>query len=153
MSLYRIQKTRSPVTVTLMGGDRLSGDMFVQEVAASHSGYECPLDVLNSADAFFPLALAGGETWLVAKDVVLGVETTTPPQTDPQRQAVARLQQIEVRLTGGTVWAGAVDVDLPDSGRLLDLLNRNGERFLTLIGDDCARFVNRRLIERVRPLS
>jgi hypothetical protein len=51
-------------------------------------------------------------------------------------------------------YVGTVMLELPtDRPRLLDLLNDTRERFLTLYTSDGVRFINRALIERVRPLD
>ena len=154
MDVYRIEKSRFPVTLTMLAGERIAGDMFVQDYARFHTGPEWPLDILNQADPFFPFATSAGETLLIAKERVAIVEAAPPPEGDPERAAIARSAVVELRLTGGLECAGAVSLELPsDRPRLLDFLNRFHERFLMLLTPDGARFVNRRLIELVRPLD
>lgn len=128
--------------------------MFVQGRALSHVGPEWPLDVLNHADAFLPLALPSGETLLLAKDAIIEVETTAEIEDDPYRAAGARPEAIEVRLSGGVVRSGTVRMEVPsDHSRVLDFLNRQDGRFLRLFTAGGLRLVNRRLIESVRHLD
>lgn len=154
IDVYRIEKARYPVIVLLCGGERLSGDMFVQEHASTHGGPEWPLDILNDAEPFFPLETEDGEMLLVAKDRVTEVETAIVPDDDPERAAVARPAVVEIRMADGGVRSGAIYLEVPsERPRLLDYLNRQHQRFLTLLSTEGARFLNRRRIECVRPLD
>jgi len=155
MSLeYRIEKDRIAVVVTTMGGDRLSGDIFVQPYTRHRMGREEAPDVLNGEEPFFPLVTEGHETFLIAKDNVREVEIPGPVDEELQIAVGAQAIEIELWLTGGAIETGAVFLEVPmDHPRLLDFLNRLRDRFLTLYSLDGVRLVNRRLIERVRPLD
>ena len=154
MSQYRIEKDRVPVVVSMVSGRRISGEMFVQPYARHRGGPEEPQDVLNAAEPFFPLAEPSGEVRLVAKDLVAEVEALLPAGEDPVRHAGMQPAVIEVRLSTGAQRSGAIFLELPTSRpRLLDYLNRVGERFLLLHDGDHLRLLNRRHIESVRPLD
>jgi hypothetical protein len=61
---------------------------------------------------------------------------------------------MEITLAPGMSYVGTALLELPtERPRLLDLLNDSRERFLTLYTSDGVRFINRALIERVRPLD
>ena len=151
---YRIEKDRIAVVVTTMGGDRIVGDLFVQTYTRHRMGREEAPDVLNGAEPFFPLSTEDGETFLIAKDNVREVQIPGPVDEELQSAVGARTVELELYLTGGTIETGAVFLEVPmDRPRLLDFLNRVHDRFLTLYAPDGVRLVNRRLIERARPLE
>ena len=151
---YRIEKDRIAVVVTTMGGVRITGDLFVQPYTRQRMGREEAPDVLNSAEPFFPLASESDGTFLIAKDNVREVEIPGPVDEELQIAVGSRAVEIEMHLTGGAIETGAVFLEVPtDRPRLLDFLNRVHDRFLTLYSPDGVRLVNRRLIERVRPLD
>ena len=154
---YRIEKVRCQVAVTTLDGERLVGDMFLQPYAHHRQGPEAPADLLNDADPFFPLVLCDGDTLLLAKERVREVEVPEdqpPVDADPYVGAGVRYASVELTLLGNVVRSGLVRVELPyERPRLLDFFNRFAERFLTVYTDDGVRLVNRRCIERVRPLE
>jgi hypothetical protein len=154
MSEYRIEKFRYPVIVTMAGGERIEGDMFVQAYARFRTGPEEPPDILNGDEPFFPLVDGRGDTLLIAKDQVMEVEAVVTEEDDEFRRAGLRPEMIEVTLVGGSALQGAVHVEVAaDRPRLLDFLNRFDERFLLLQTTDGVHLVNRRYIARVRPLD
>ena len=154
---YRIEKVRCQVAVTTLDGERLVGDMFLQPFAHHRQGPEAPADLLNDDEPFFPLVLPEGDTLLLAKERVREVEVpedNPPVDEDPYVGAGVRYASVELTLLGNVVRAGLVRVELPyERPRLLDFFNRLSERFLTVYADDGVRLVNRRCIERVRPLE
>ena len=153
MSEYRIEKYRLPVAVTLLGGERLAGDVFVQSHARYRAGPEDAGDLLNSAEAFFPIA-ADGDTHLIAKEMVAEVEADLIGEDDALRRGSAAYALVEVTLADGTVRTGSVFLEAPiERPRLLDFLNFHTLRFITLHTVDGARLINRRHIARVRPLD
>ena len=151
---YRIEKDTRPVTLTLVGGERVTGAMFVQAHARHRSEPEDPRDILNEPEPFFPLVTEGGETLLIPKARVLEVagaiaasDMAGPGHSSPG-------VSIAVTLIGGTVRTGRVFLELPGpSPRPLDFLNHTPDRFFALHEDDGTRLINRDLIERVHPLD
>jgi hypothetical protein len=152
-SEFRIDKDRLLVVVVTTAGDRLLGEIFVQAYARHRHGPEQPVDVLNSADPYFPLAVRGGGTVLLAKAHVREVEAVGEHPPDEQALA-ARAARVELVLAGGLTRSGRVHVEAPaDRSRLLDFLNRYEQPFLTIYTDDGLRLVNVSLIARVRQLD
>jgi hypothetical protein len=93
-----------------------------------------------------------GAVFLVAKERVRELESRDPmPVEEWQIGAPAT---IEVVLTGGAVHTGNVYLEsLNGRTRVLDYLNRVGERFLLLYTARGTVLLNRSLIERVHPLD
>jgi hypothetical protein len=154
MSDYRIEKSRCPVVVTTHSGETITGEMFLQPFGRHDGGMERPQDILNADEPFFPLALSDEETVLVAKEQVMEVSVAFDPHDAVEYEMLSRPTVIEVRLTNGATHAGAIFLQLPlERPRLLDFLNRDTLRFLTLHGSERRLLINRRVIERVRPLD
>jgi hypothetical protein len=151
---YRIEKDRYPVTLTLLGGERIVGAMFVQGHARHRSAPEDPGDILNEPEPFFPLLTETGETLLIPKARVLEVAGDIPSQRITPRGTGSPGVTIAVTLVGGTVRTGAVFLEMPGPApRPLDFLNHLHERFFALHDTNEVRLINRDLIERVHPLD
>ena len=154
MSDYRIEKSRCPVVVTTHSGETIAGEMFLQPFGRPDGGMERPQDILNSDEPFFPLALSADETVLIAKEQVVEVAVDLDPRDSEETESLSRPTVIEVRLISGATHAGAIFLQLPlERPRLLDFLNRDTQRFFTLHGTERRLLINRRVIERVRPLD
>lgn len=154
MSDYRIEKSRCPVVVTTHSGETFAGEMFLQPFGRHDGGMERPQDILNGDEPFFPLALSETETVLIAKEQVVELSLDYDPHDAVEYEMLSRPTVIEVRLITGATHAGAIFLQLPlERPRLLDFLNRDTERFLTLHGTERRLLINRRVIERVRPLD
>ena len=154
MSDYRIEKSRCRVVVTTHSGETITGEMFLQPFGRHDGGMERPQDILNGDEPFFPLALSEEETVLIAKEQVIEVSLAFDPHDAVEYEMLARPTVIEVRLVNGATHAGAIFLQLPlERPRLLDFLNRDVQRFLTLHGTERRLLINRRVIERVRPLD
>lgn len=138
--------------LSLVSGETITGSMFVQHVGEGDPRRESARDVLNSAERFFPVETADGETVLVAKDRVVEVLAEHADNDDELRRASARSALLDVVLSGGIVRSGIVLLEMPaGQPRLLDYLNRLSDRFLVLYATEGTRLVNRALIERVLP--
>ena len=149
---YRIQKDRLAAVVVTVGGDRITGELFVQASPRNRYGREEAADVLNSAEPFFPMLASTGEMFLVAKDRVREVESRDPVQVEEWQ--IGSVATIEVFLTGGATHSGNVYLEsISGRTRVLDYLNRVGERFLLMYTTEGTVLLNRSFIERVRPLD
>jgi hypothetical protein len=143
---YRIPKDRLAAVVVTVGGERMTGELFVQASPRNRYGREEAADVLNSAEPYFPMLTTDGQLFLVSKERVREVESRDPTPADEWT--------IEVMLTGGAVHSGNVYLEsLSGRTRVLDYLNRVGERFLLLYTARGTVLLNRSFIERVRPLD
>src|SRR5689334_23452041 len=149
---YRIQKERLAAVVVTVGGERMTGDLFVQARPRNRDGREEAADILNSAEPFFPMLTTDGQLFLVAKERVREVESRDPMPADEWQ--IGAPATVEVWLTGGAVHSGNVYVEsLSGRTRILDYLNRVGERFLLLYTAHGTVLLNRSFIERVLPLD
>ena len=154
MNEYRIEKNPHPVVVTLFGGERIPGAMFVQAHARHHPGREDPADILNESDAFFPFRITTGETLLISKTRVLEVTGDVPSRRKSAMPSGTPTVSVEVTLAGGTMCRGIVYLETPGLGaRPLDFFNHLTQRFFALHAGDGVRLINRDYVERVHPLD
>ena len=150
---YRIQKERLTVVLTTTSGERIAGDLFVQTTARNRFGREGAHDIANAAEPYFPMRTASGETLLLAKDNVRDIAVGPDPDP-PESWCIGEAMTIELRLVDGAVHVGVVYLDSASGRtRVLDYLNRLHDRFLILHVPDGSLLVNRRMIERVRPID
>jgi hypothetical protein len=149
---YRIEKERLAAVLVTVGGETITGELFVQASPRNRYGREEAADILNSAEPFFPISTTDGDMLLIAKDRVREMEARDPTSADEWR--IGAPATVEVHLTGGAVHIGNVYLDsLSGRTRVLDYLNRVGERFLLLYTPRGTLLLNRTFIERVRPLD
>lgn len=149
MSEYRIEKVRRRVIVTLAGGARLDGDIFLQPWAPYRTGPQDPGDLLNEADLFFPLSTSGDGMVLVAKDRVTHVQFEADG-ADTETGGSADVA-VDVVFGDGSSISGELRLEArTDRARLLDFLNGDHQRFLTLRTSAAVCLVNRAQIAHVR---
>jgi hypothetical protein len=151
---YRIEKDPHPVTVTLFGGERVAGAMFVQAHARRHVGREDPADILNEPDPFFPFRIVTGDTLLISKSRVVEVAGDIPSRRQAGIVAGTPAATVVLTLIGGAICRGTVYLEAPHPGtRLLDFFNHLTQRFFALHGEHTVRLINRDFVERVQPLD
>ncbi len=146
---FRIEKSRLPVVLVTIEGQRVSGDLFVQASIRGKLGHETAHDVLNAPEPFFPIATMKGRTLLLAKDHVRELFVATEDHDDSEWE-FGTPAQVDVVLQGGVRHVGTILIQ-QSSGRqrVLDYLNRFDERFLALYKDEGIVLVNRALIAHV----
>jgi hypothetical protein len=151
---YRIEKQRLAVSLRLLGGHSVEGDMFVQPSPYGYTGGERAVDVLNSPEAFVPVELYDGSVVLVQKDRIVEVRGEGLAEEDELRLAIALPTPLEITMTDGALVEGSLMLEVPhDRQRVLDFLNDCRLRFLTVYTSEGARLVNAKLIELARPLT
>jgi hypothetical protein len=148
----RIEKERVAVSITMVGGELLSGSLFAPQIYPP-GGQEDPLQLLNEPDPFFPLGLPTGEVLLIAKDRVLEI-VLDAPSSDEELPGSAPTALLQLTLAGGLTHVGSMRLEVRASRpRVLDYMNYCTARFMALRTDDGVRLINRKMIERVRPLD
>jgi hypothetical protein len=148
----RIEKERVAVSITMVGGELLSGSLFAPQIYPP-GGQEDPLRLLNEPEPFFPLGLSTGEVLLIAKARVLEIvlDASSGAEELPGSAPTALLQ---LTLAGGITHVGSMRLEVRASRpRVLDYMNYCTEHFIALRTDAGVRLINRKMIERVRPLD
>jgi hypothetical protein len=150
MSEYRIEKVRRRVSVTLSGGTMLHGEIFLQPTARYRAGPQEPAELFNETEAFLPLATGTEESVLLAKRHVSRVQYDAEAADTDGRGGVDAA--VEVVFTDGTRLSGQLRLETrTDRSRLLDYLNGDNQRFLTLRSSNRIWLVNREQIAQVLP--
>ncbi|HEY7568258.1 MAG TPA: hypothetical protein VH762_11845 [Gemmatimonadaceae bacterium] len=149
---YRIEKTRLPVTVTLIGGAKIEGDLFVRASSRYAQRLEDAPEVLNAPQPFFPMALPSGEIALVAKAHVYSLRGG--PGAIHQDFSLGTPRTVELFLCDGERITGRVLIEPRRAHtRVLDFLNVEDEKFFTVFLKHGLLLVNRSQVIRVRPLD
>jgi hypothetical protein len=148
---FRIEKSRLPVVLVTVEGQRISGDLFVQASARNVLGHESAPDILNSVEQFFPIATMEGRTLLLAKDHVRELYVAREDVEEPAWE-MGTTAGVEVRMIGGTLHHGTLLIEQTSARqRVLDFVNRLHDRFLTLYHDDGVVLLNRSRIAHICP--
>ncbi len=151
---YKIEKERLEVTITLEASAELHGYIFLQPKVYGYASHSEPAALFNDRELFFPLELDGGEVLLISKARVADISGLPLADEDELVRASSPMALVEVTLAGGLTRLGSMRLEVrADRPRLLDYLNDNDQRFLMLYSDNGVRLLNRKLIERVRPLD
>lgn len=151
MSEYRIEKLRRHVSVVLINGSRLDGEVFLNSVSRHASRPEEPADLLNDEEPFFAL-LKDGDPVFIAKSGVARAETSYQPSGE--FDVVGLGVPVEVTMTDGSICTGSIFVESrADRARLLDFLNGYRHRFLPVVDKQQVILVNTRTIAHVREVA
>ncbi|MGQ0639570.1 MAG: DUF6812 domain-containing protein [Gemmatimonadaceae bacterium] len=149
---YRIEKTRLPVTVTMIGGAKLDGDLFVRSSSRHAGRLEDAPELMNGKQPFFPMALASGEIALVAKAHLYSVRGG--PGAIHQDLSLGTPMTVELFMLDGERITGRVFIEPRHAHRrVLDFLNNLEEPFFTVFVKHGLLLVNRSQVVRVRPLD
>lgn len=149
---YRIEKEHIAVSITMFGGEALSGYVFAPLIYPP-GVLEEPLRLLNEPEPFFPLGLSTGEVLLIAKHRVIEIVLDDAPSGE-ELPGSAPTALLQVTLAGGVTRVGSMRLEVrAHRPRVLDHMNHCTERFMALRTDEGVRLINREMIERVRPLD
>lgn len=153
LSDYQIEKTRVPIVVRTLSGEEFTGDVFLQPYTQSRRGREEVADLLNACEPFFPLRCDSGEIRFFPKERIVEAELRDDPHDDDAGIG-AREAMIELAMADGRTYTASITYEVPTARpRLLDFLNRLGQRFLLVRVDATPRLVNSRHIDSLRPLD
>lgn len=153
LSDYQIEKTRVPIVIRTLSGEEVAGDVFLQPYVQARRGREEVADLLNACEPFFPLRCASGEIRFFPKERIVEAELRDGPHDDDGALG-AREAMIELSMADGRAYTAAITYEVPTARpRLLDFLNRLGQRFLLVRVDAVPRLVNSRHIDSLRPLD
>lgn len=150
MSEFRIEKIRQAVTVTLATGKQLTGEIFLQPTARYRSGPQHPAELFNEPEPFIPVSVAD-ELLLVAKDQVMTVQFADDSADTDSEGVEEEEASVDVVFSDGSETGGQLRLETRvERPRLLDFLNDDHQRFLTLRSPQGVILINRRRIAQVR---
>ena len=159
MSELRIDKRRVLATITLTGGDRLVGSLFLAAQAAHHAGPERLLDVLNGPPGFVPFETASGpgdrQTVLVNRGCITVVHTdlAVADLAEDQSYQVAVQKSVLLQFAGGEQLRGVLRVERPVGRNRLSDAVRDDAGFRYVEGAGGVFAVNLAHVVRITPLA
>ena len=159
MSDLRIDKRRVTATLTLIGGDRLIGSLFLAEQAEHHAGPERLLDVLNGPPGFLPfesVSDAGGRQTLLinrANIVVVHTDAAVDDLAEDHAYQVAVQKSVLLQFPGGDVLRGVLRIQRPVGRDRLSDAVRDDAGFRYLEGAGGVLAVNLAHVVRITPLA
>ena len=134
-------------------GETLNGHVFLQ-LYARYGGAERPIDILNSGEAFFPIADDAGDTLIVSKESVLFATCAMAPEADEERKGLSRPVAVRILLRNGEVVTAVARLEVPeDHPRLLDFFNLSRGPFIPLETAQGQIIVNKAMIEHARAVE
>jgi hypothetical protein len=122
--MYTVPKDRQAVKVHLDRGQVVDGIIFLEYAPQDHTAHQRVSDFLESADSFFPLALAeGAEPEFIFKRNLRMIEVVYPDR-DPVFSSLIHLLPVTVQFVDQMILSGELMVDAPqEKSRLSDWLN------------------------------
>ena len=150
----RIDKEPTSVSLLTVGGEKLSGQVFVYPFYPLRGGREQPIDIMNAPGEYFPLQTKEGIV-LVSKSAIAELDyAAVDDALEDGSLPVGVRVTLSVTMAGGKAYSGAVWVEGPvNTPRLLDFMNRasaQDQRFLVLHAKSRVRLLNKKHIETIR---
>jgi hypothetical protein len=147
---YRLPRRQILAQVTMAGEPTRELQLFLGMQARTHSGNECPSDLLNGTEPFVPARDAQGNTLLLHLDSIL---VTTVSARDESvlghlefQAPEASCVDVAIALEGGFMLRGYVRYVLPEGQQRLQNYLRLPDRFLALYEGPRVHLVNKRRI-------
>lgn len=152
MKMFRTPRRVVPVRVLLDDGRQLDGGLYAPGARADGTPGRLVDRLNDDTEEFLPLA--GRYETLLNKACIISIELAKgAEQSEGIENAVAREQQVNIALIGGTTVSGWIRFLMPEErGRLLDYLNA-APRFVPIICDNRVTLIHRRFIVSVEELT
>jgi len=127
MSEFAVPKEKQLVTVYLLGGNQIEGNIFLEYYPDARTLHQKLMAFLENQSDFFPLS-GGGIPEFISKSAIRMVEVHYPE--DEEAFSIMHVELVTVIFRDGTQVSGDLLADVPDQRRRLsDCLNLTG-RFL-----------------------
>lgn len=117
----KVTKKKVFLTANLIGGEKISGYIFLSTQSAFRYGEELVLDLLNDQASFFPFETeATSVTRIINKNNIVFISTNEDLKIE---EDLGRKKQITVILISGQTVTRSVTIDQPEyRARVLDVL-------------------------------
>jgi hypothetical protein len=126
-SAFTVPKEKQLVTVYLLGGDTIEGNIFLEYNPDARTLHQKMMAFLENKNDFFPLS-GGGTPEFISKSAIRMVEVHYPEEEEAFN--IMHVELVTVIFRDGTQVSGDLLADVPDQRRRLsDCLNLTG-RFL-----------------------
>lgn len=142
-----VPKERQKIAVHLVGGETLSGNIFLEYHPESMTLYQKVSDFLEHTNTFFPLTTDAGAPQFISKKSVRMVKVDYPDE-DPAF-ALMHVEEISVLFADGSKVSGMLMADIPpERKRLSDCLNLSTQ-FLSARTPGAVLFINKQTVLKV----
>ena len=141
----KVEKLPVEVTFIMLGGEELTGTIYLDLHSRHHGGPERMEDIVNSGARFIPILLPDGKVVLLNRQRIITAHCRQHEADEYELLTQGLLTDIKatIRLSDGRTIAGALRTDMPrEHTRLSDLLNQP-EDFTRLVDGELEYFVNR----------
>jgi hypothetical protein len=149
---FAVPKDRQEVTVRLDRGETLTGEIFLEYMAAELSAHQKISMFLENDNVFFPLKVnTSGGTEFVNKNNVWTVDVVIPDSTgnDFFSQLLMHTIPIMARFADGVAITGELMAEVPqEKARLSDCLNMSNT-FLSVRTNGIMRYINKQALQKV----
>ncbi len=150
LSEFYIEKSQMPVSATLIGGEQVSGSIYLQASARGFSSLEDAPEFMNGPESFFPLRIENGSLRLLAKNHVMSMHAAGESATERAWRFGDPIE-VSVVMSGGTRHTGQLVIErFAAHTRVLDFLNRISDAFIVLQREDGILLLNREHIAYVQ---
>lgn len=145
---YQVPKRQVQARLKLVGQAPADVALYLAERAQSHSGYECPSDLLNGGDEFIPTTDPQGRLHVLRRDaiIILSVGAALEENGGIEPEGVSdqlTTRTVELALEDGTRLVGDLFYWRPGGQRRLQDFLNTAERFVPLRADGMIHLVNR----------
>lgn len=153
MNSFWVEKSRCPVTLIMVDGRTLTGEIFLHPISRHRVAPQQPAEFLNQAEPFFVLAPTYDERILIAKQAVAIVEAPLPTSDDDEPLDKARVGvglEIELAHSSLSAVGWLFYRTSAGKGRVQDYLNDLKDQFIVLFDSEKTTLVNRHAVASVR---
>jgi hypothetical protein len=128
-SEFTIPKEKQLVTVYLLGGDTIEGNIFLEYNPGAQTLHQKMMAFLENEKTFFPLS-TGGTPEFISKSAIRMVEVHYPE--DEESFSIMHVELVTTIFRDGTQVSGDLLADVPEQRRRLsDCLNLSGQFLCT----------------------
>jgi len=128
-SAFIVPKEKQLVTVYLLGGDTIEGNIFLEYNPDARTLHQKMMAFLESNNAFFPLS-SGSTPEFISRSAIRMVEVHNPE--DEEAFGIMHVELVTAIFRDGTQVSGDLLADVPDQRRRLsDCLNLTGSFLCT----------------------
>ena len=146
---FKVPKVKAPLTIHFVGGNSLSGEIFLSPQSQYHFGKEKMLEMLNNDEAFFPLeAETTSSIRLIHKINIVFITTHEEQEKGESGKHVT----VTIVRTDGENLIGDLIIEEPEHrSRALDFFNSNKGLFFRLQTKDKIYYINSRYVSEILP--
>jgi len=144
---FAVPKDKQLVTVHLIGGERKSGNIFLEYFPEALTLHQKVKMFLEDGNRFFPLGAEGMPPAFINKEQVSMLEVTV--SDDEPVYQLMHIEDITILFTDGTATGGELLAEVPkEKARLSDCLNLP-ESFLSVKKEKTLYYINKSTVQKV----